>query len=416
MPQITGSIRPEMRSRPQPAHTRRVRRRVPATIFAAVTAMASVVLGAGISSSPAGASAGVVKIGVEGPMSGPQASTGIDMWRGASLMAATVNSSGGLLGKQIKLVRIDDRAESSDAAAVAHRAISQHVAAVIGPYNSAVGLVNLPIYLSAHVIVIRLTSNSKTNNMGITLQPMDYQVAPFEAAAVEKMSGHQRVAIVYDTSAYTAGVAQQMQMLLSSAGESVVDTETITSTQSQFSSVLTKVKAANPTLVYYDAYDPQAEDLVKQAASIGVPGTCLVDGLAAQGPTFVATVPRTLAQKCVFSGVPTAAQFAHARTYTAKYRAKYHQAPGTWGVFAYDSLGVLAHEVKAVHSLSYSTVNTALFHVATYQGATGTTTIDAATGNRVSPPLVIQVVNGHGAYVVSSVWVQTGALPALPAL
>lgn len=377
------------------------------------------VLGASSSSGASiasGSSAHVIKIGVEGPMSGPQSSTGVDMWRGASLMAQRLNASGGLLGKKIVLVRLDDRAEPSLAAATANRAIAEHVAAVIGPYNSAVGLVNLPIYLQAHVLVVRLTSNKMTNNMGITLQPMDYQVAPFEAAAVEKMAQPQRVAIVYDTSAYTAGVAQQMQSLLGSAGVSVVDTESITSTQTQFSTVVSKVKAANPTVVYYDAYDPQAEDLVKQAAAAGVPGTCLVDGLAAQGPTFVATVPLALARKCVFSGVPTAMQFASAKSYVAAYQRKYHQSPGTWGVFAYDSLGVLAHEVKAEHSLNFDTVNTALFHVTSYAGATGSTTIDPTTGNRDNPPLVMQVVNGRGRYVVSSTWKTTGALPALPAL
>jgi branched-chain amino acid transport system substrate-binding protein len=370
----------------------------------------------GSSTTAAAASGSTLKIGVEGPMSGPQSSTGIDMLRGAELLAANVNTSGGVLGRHIQIVRLDDKAEASAAVSTANSGIAQHIAAVIGPYNSAVGLKNLSVYLKNQVLVVRLTSNQKTNNMGITLQPMDYQVAPFEASAVEKMSGPQRVAIVYDTSAYTAGIAEQMRTLLSSAGTSVVAFEPITSTQTQFTDVLSKVKAAQPTLVYYDAYDPQAEDLVKQAASSGVPGTCLVDGLAAQGPTFLATVPLALAQKCVFSGVPTAAQFPDATSYVAAYQTEYHQDPGTWGVFAYDSLGVLVHEIEAVQSFSYPTVNAALFHVTGYAGATGTTTIDPATGNRMNPPLVMQVVDSGGHYVVSPDWSQTGALPTLPAL
>jgi branched-chain amino acid transport system substrate-binding protein len=383
------------------------------------TSAATLLLASSTAIAPAPAAAAttnVIKIGVEGPMSGPQASTGIDMWRGASLMAATINSSGGLLGKQVKLVRLDDRAEPAAAVSTARHAISQHVAAVVGPYNSAVGLRNLGVYGRAHVLVVRLTSNRKTSNKGITLQPMDYQVAPFEAAAIEKMTGPQKVAIVYDTSAYTTGVASQLRTLLKGSGVEVVAAASFTSKETHFTDQLTKVKAANPTVVYYDAYDPQAEGLVEQAASLGVPGTCLVDGLAAQGPTFLATVPRALAQKCVFSGVPTAAQFPDAMAYTTAYQAKYHQAPGTWGVFAYDSLGVLAHEIGAVRTLKYSTVNRALFHVTTYPGATGATTIDPKTGDRKSPPLVMQTVNDSGEYVVSPVWAENGSLPALPAL
>jgi branched-chain amino acid transport system substrate-binding protein len=357
-----------------------------------------------------------VKIAVEGPMSGPQASTGIDMWRGTELLASKINASGGVLGRRVQLVQIDDQASPENAASAAQRAIHEHVVAVIGPYNSAVGIINLPLYLRAGVVVVRLTSNHMTNGMGVTLQPMDYQVAPFEAAAVEKMTGSKRVAVVYDTSAYTSGVAGQMRTLLASAGVPVVAYEPITSDQAQFGAVLATVKSAQPTLVYYVAYDPQAEDLVRQAAALGVPGTCLVDGLAAQGPTFLATVPLELARKCVFSGVPTAAQFADAKSYVSAYQSTYHQNPGTWGAFAYDSLGVLVHEVEAVRSWSPSKLNPALFHVSHYQGITGTITIDPATGNRVNPPLVMQVVDSSGRYVVAPDWAEHGALPVLPPL
>jgi branched-chain amino acid transport system substrate-binding protein len=357
-----------------------------------------------------------VKIAVEGPMTGPQSATGIDMWRGAELLATQINASGGVLGERVQLVQIDDQAKAQKAAAAADQAIAQHVVAVIGPYNSAVGIINLPQYLQAGVVVVRLTSNHRTNNMGITLQPMDYQVAPFEAASVEKMTGTRRVAVIYDTSTYTSGVADQMKSLLTSAGVPVVAFKSFTSGQTQFSGVLSAVKGAQPTLVYYVAYDPEAEDLVRQAAALGVPGTCLVDGLAAQGPTFLATVPLALARKCVFSGVPTAAQFPNATSYVSAYVAAYHQTPGTWGVFSYDSLGVLVKEANAVGSWAPSKLNPTLLHVVGYHGATGTTTIDPATGNRDNPPLVMQIVDSSGRYIVSPEWAEHGVLPVLPSL
>ena len=349
-------------------------------------------------------------------MTGPQSSTGIDMWHGAELMADKINAAGGVLGKHLQLVQIDDRADPTTAVATARRAISQHIAAVIGPYNSAVGIENLPVYLRAGVVVVRLTSNSKTNGMGITVQPMDYQVAPIEAAAVEKTPGLHSVAIIYDTSAYTSGVASQMKSLLTAAGLPVVAFESIDSNQTQFTDVLNMVKAAAPGLVYYAAYDPQAEDLVQQASALKVPGICLVDGLAAQGPTFLQTVSPALAGKCVFSGVPTSDQLPEAANYVSSYKASFHQDPGTWGAFVYDSLGVLVDQVEAVHSWSTSEVNPALLHVSDYQGITGTITIDPATGNRDNPPIVMQTVDSTDHYVVAPQWTSTGALPVLPNL
>ena len=386
--------------------------------LASVLAGAALLLSACSSSGSSGGATGanLVRVAVEGPMSGPQASTGTDMWRGAELLATKINASDGVLGRRVQLVQVDDKADPQTAAATARRAIAWHVAAVIGPYNSAVGLINLPVYLHAGVIVVRLTSNHMTNGMGITLQPMDYQVAPFEAAAVEKMSVNKQVAVVYDTSAYTSGVADQMRMLLSAAGVPVVAFEPIASDQTQFGDVLAKVKAAQPTLVYYVAYDPQAEDLVRQAADLGVPGKCLVDGLAAQGPTFLSTVPLSLARKCVFSGVPTAGQFPNATSYISAYHAAYRKDPGTWGAFAYDSLGVLVQQARSVRTWAPSKLNRALLHVRRYQGVTGSTTIDPVTGNRVNPPLVIQIIDSTGHYVVAPDWAQNGALPVLPPL
>jgi len=344
-------------------------------------------------------------------MTGPQASTGIDMRRGAQLEAAKINAAGGILGQTLQLVQVDDRADPNAAVAVAHGALQKHIVALVGPYNSGVGVLNLSVYTKAGIPVVRLTSNHTTSGEGITLQPMDYQVAPFEAAAVEKTAGSQRVAIVYDTSAYTSGVAQQMKTLLTSAQIPVVAFQSIAGDQTQFGDVLAAVKEAQPTIVYYAAYDPQAETLVEQAASAGVPGTCLVDGLAAQGPVFLKTVPLALAQKCVFSGVPTAEQFPGAGSYVTQYKSTYHADPGTWGTFTYDSLAALAGAVTKAGSWSAQKVNPALFHLNDFHGITGTTTIDPSTGDRNSPPLVMQTVDSSGQYVVSPEWSQHGGLP-----
>lgn len=379
-----------------------------------MVAAGACLLGACSSSSSASST---VEVGIEGPMTGPQAATGIDMWRAAQLEEAKLNDSGGVLGKSIQLVQIDDRADPTTAVAVARRALAKGISAVVGPYNSAVGILDLPVYTQAGLPVVRLTSNHTTSGMGITLQPMDYQVAPFMASAIEKTSGGQRVAIVYDTSTYTSGVADQVKTLLTSAQVPVVAFQPITTGQTQFATALTAVKAADPTIVYFVAYDPEAEELVQQASAMSVPGTCLVDGLAAEGPTFLKTVPRPLAQKCVFSGVPTAEQFTDAGAYVSDYKAKYNnESPGTWGTFTYDSLGALASAVKTAGSWSGQKVDPVLFHLSGYRGLTGTTTVNPATGDRNNPPLLMETVDSSGHYVVSQEWSQHGGLPVLPAL
>jgi branched-chain amino acid transport system substrate-binding protein len=394
----------------------RIRRFATAAFALMLSGVIAMACSSGSSSgSSAQGSTSTVKIAVEGPMSGSQAETGNDMWRAVSLLVNSVNDQGGVLGHHIQLVRVNDQADSSIAASVARNAIAQHVVAVIGPYNSSVGLVNLPIYEAAGVIPIRLTSNHLTNGMGITLQPMDYQVAPVESKAIlATLPQGSKVAIVYDTAAYTQGVATQLKTLLTQGGLNVAVFDSYPSTATDFTTEIADIKAANPSLIYYASFDPQAEDLVKQASQAGIGGTCLVDGLAAQGSTFIQGAGLKLAQSCVFVGVPSATEFPDSSNYVSKYEAAYHTAPGTWGAFAYDSAALLFHTVTKDGTWQRQTVTQSLFHTTGYSGITGSVTIDPSTGNRDNAPVVILTVNSSGDYVISPTWSSKGTLPTSP--
>jgi ABC-type branched-subunit amino acid transport system substrate-binding protein len=67
-----------------------------------------------------------------------------------------------------------------------------------------------------------LTSNAATDGRGYTVQPKDYQVASVEARAITGYLEANRVAIVYDTSTYTAGIADQVRDAVTRAGAEVV--------------------------------------------------------------------------------------------------------------------------------------------------------------------------------------------------
>ena len=114
------------------------------------TAIALLSTGALVISTSAGASAAPepIVIAMEGPLSGSQASNGKDMYRGVKLAVSQVNAQGGVLGRQVTLVRADDQANPDLALSVAKGAKKAGAVAVIGPYNSSVGVINLPYYVS----------------------------------------------------------------------------------------------------------------------------------------------------------------------------------------------------------------------------------------------------------------------------
>jgi branched-chain amino acid transport system substrate-binding protein len=347
-------------------------------------------------------------IAVEGPMSGAQSATGIDMARGAQLAVNQINSSGGVDGVKLTLVRANDAATAAGGIRAAKKVIAARAFGVVGPFNSSVGIANLPIYKKAGLPVVRLTSSVKTEGFGATTQPMDSQVAPVEVNEITQVLHASRPAIIYDNSTYTSGIAKQVAAGLTKAGDAPVAQVSVTSTQKNYGAALKKLAGAHPGLLYIAAYGTEAGKIARAASTMSL-GTCFVD-LAAQGSDFVAGATQAVAAHCISSGVPSAEQFTGAAQYVSDYESTYHTDPGTWGTFTYDSVEILAHAITQ-SGWKQKAVTTSLLDTSEYQGITGPITIDPSTGNRVQSTVVILDVNASGDYVIDPTWAAAADFP-----
>ena len=350
-----------------------------------------------------GPSGSTIKIALEAPITGDQSSTGIDMLDGARLAVNEANRGGGVLGKRLQLVRADDKADPAAGVRVAQQMVADHVFAVVGPYNSSVGVENLNIYVHAGVIPIHLTSNSATNGEGYTIQPKDYQVAPVEAKAITGFFHAHSVGIVYDPSTYTAGIAGQVKSALGHAGVQVVAYDRVKPKAHDYATLIDGIERHHPDLLYVSTYYPEGGQIAKDLQHVGSRPTCLM-GLANQDPAFVSVAGLRAARLCSFSGVPSAENFPGAKTYVADYRAKFGKSPGTWGTFAYDSVKLLVDAVRRAGGWDEAKVRQELTDTRDYMGITGSITIDPKTGNRVNVPVVILRLEPDGRYVVDPKW------------
>jgi branched-chain amino acid transport system substrate-binding protein len=362
------------------------------------------------SSAPAASASGsaTVEVALEAPLSGDQASNGKDMLAGAQLAVDDLNAGGGVLGKQIRLVSADDRADPTTGVQVAQQMVARGVFAVVGPYNSAVGIKNLKTYLDAGTVVIHLTSNSATNGMGVTIQPKDYQIAPVEAKAISGFFKARTVAILFDPQTYTGGIAGQVKTALAQAGVQVVAYEKIDPKIKDYGPQIDAIANLHPDLLYVSTYYPQgaiiARDLAKARAEKMISkATCLM-GLANQDPAFADAAGLDAARGCSFSGVPSPENFPKATKYVTDYTAKVGKAPGTWGTFTYDSIKLLADAVQRAGSWDRTKVSHALLSTKDYAGITGTMSIDPTNGNRVDVPVVILSLGADGKYTVDQKW------------
>jgi branched-chain amino acid transport system substrate-binding protein len=361
-----------------------------------------VVVGAG-SSSPK-----PLLIAVEGPQSGSQASNGLDQLRGVRLAVSRLNAHGGLWdGRKVVVFAADDKGAASRAKAVARQVIAKGIHFVIGPYNSSVGLANLPVYRRHRVTPLWMTSDDKTGGTGATVQPMNSQIAPIEARYVEQLHAKHVAMLVDDTAngAFTKGMAARLRAKLQKAGAtvswiSVKETTAPGLSSTYYADQVSQALASNPDLVYVSTYFPEGARIAKALAKAGSKPPCLM-GLANVDNGFVAKTTLAEAQRCVFSGVPSATEMPSAKSYVRQYRAKFGKKPSVWGSFTYDSARILFRAINRTKSVNFAMVAGALRGTKDFRGATGTISIDLKTGYRRVVPVSILHVDKQKKFVVA---------------
>jgi branched-chain amino acid transport system substrate-binding protein len=104
-------------------------------------------------------SAQTIKIGVVLPLSGSQAPVGQVTLLGAQIAQDQINAEGGVLGRQIEFVILDDQANPSRAVAAVREHAGNGINLLLGPSYFATASAVLPIIQDLNVIVMNPTSS-----------------------------------------------------------------------------------------------------------------------------------------------------------------------------------------------------------------------------------------------------------------
>jgi ABC-type branched-subunit amino acid transport system substrate-binding protein len=385
-------------------------------LVAAICTVAFLAAAAGCGSSGSetigeGGSSSSFRLGLEAPLSGEQAVLGRGMLKGAQLAAAKLNTRDGIEGKHVQVVPIDDAADPETGVKAAEAAIGEGLDGVVGPYNSGVGVETLPLYLEAGLVPIRLTSDTATNGLGYTLQPMTYQIAPVAAEALTGWLKAKSVAIAYDpTQLYTRTVSKTLKGMLEKDGVKVTAYEKVTPGEKDYSGVVEKLDAGNPDVIYAAVYFPEGGLIAKEMHEGHVKAKCLADyGSYDTGFVEAAGVPA--ARACPVVGVPAPDDFAGSSARVTAYRAAYGEAPGTWSPYTYDSVDFLADGIERAGGTEKEKLEEALDGVHGWKGWTGTVSIDPKNGNRQPATVVVVDTDSKGQLHVDEEWARATGAP-----
>ncbi len=354
----------------------------------------------------AGQAADTVKIGLMAPLTGSWASEGQGMKKIVDLLAEQQNAKGGMLGKKIEVVTEDDGGDPRTASLAAQRLTTQGVAAVVGTYGSSVTEASQTIYDEAGIpqiangsTAIRLTE--KGFKRFFRTAPRDDEQGRMAAQTIGKR-GFKKVASLHDSTPYANGLADEANALLKKKGTEVVFFDALTPGERDYTTILTKLKGANPEVVLFTGYFPEAGLLLRQKKDMNwkVP---FIGGDATNNADLVKIAGKEAAEGYYFLSPPQPQDLdtADAKNFLTDYQKKYNELPPSiWAVLAGDGFRVLVAGIAGAKSTDGDKIAGYLHKdLKNFSGLSGPISFDAK-GDREGEVYRVYKVDGDGKFVL----------------
>lgn len=348
--------------------------------------------------------ADTIKIGLMAPMTGSWASEGQEMKQVIDLLVEDVNKAGGLLGKQIELISDDDGGDPKTAALAAQRLTTKGVIAVIGTYGSSVTEVTQNIYDEEDIIQVANGSTAvRLSEKGLKFFfrtcPRDDEQGRVAANTIKK-AGYRRVAVLHDNTTYAKGLADETRAILKKEGIKIVFYDALTPKEQDYNTILTKLKAAKPDVVFFTGYYPEAGLLLRQKKEMGwdVP---FIGGDATNHPDLVKTAGKASAKGFYFVSAPLPKDLPEAASFVQSFQKRYGNPPNSiYAVLAGDGFRVIVQAIKGAGSADTKKIANYLHtKLKDFSGLTGKISFNEK-GDRVGDVYRVYKVNAEGEFIL----------------
>src|SRR6266571_7322061 len=171
-------------------------------------------LALGVTLALAGAAQAQIKLGMAGPITGPNAAFGAQLKNGVEQAVEDINAAGGILGQKITLSTGDDVSDPKQGVSVANKFVADGIKFVIGHFNSGVTMPASEVYQENGILEITPSAtNPKITERGLwnifrTCGRDDQQGAVAGSYIVKNFKG-KKIAIVHDKTTYGQGLAEE---------------------------------------------------------------------------------------------------------------------------------------------------------------------------------------------------------------
>lgn len=339
-----------------------------------------------------------IKIGHYASMTGSEATFGISTDNAIKLAIKERNAKGGVKGRLIELVTLDDAGKQSEAATAVTRLINDSkVVAVLGEVASSRSMAGGQIAQKAGVPMISPSStNPDVTDIGDYIFRVcfldDFQGWVAAKFMTETLKA-KKVAILYDQSqAYSSGLADFFEKAFKEMGGTILTKQAYTGGNLEISSQLQQIKGANPDAIFLPGYYSDAGTIIRKSRENGIKAVFVGgDGWDSE------ELPKIAGD--AINGNYFANHYAPeedrpaVKNFVESYKQEFKKTPDGLAALGYDAALVLFDAMDRAPSLKGTDLRDALAATKNFTGVTGTFSIDAERNAKKSA-VVVQYKDG----------------------
>jgi branched-chain amino acid transport system substrate-binding protein len=354
------------------------------------------------SSGSKAAEAKEIVLGHFASMTGSTAHFGQDTDKAIRLAVDEANAAGGVLKKKVRVVTLDDRGDSAEAANAVTRLIDvEKVSALLGEVQSSLSLAGGRVAQRRKIVMVSPSStNPKVTDVGDYVFRVCF-IDPFQGKVMASFARNtlkmDKVAILKDVkSDYSIGLAEEFKKAFVGSGGTIVLEQSYSAGDTDFSAQLTAIKSSKAQTIYVPGYYAEVGAIARTKDRLGLK-IPLMGGDGWDAPDLF-TIGGPALEGSYFSNhfAPDVAT-PKAKKFIADFKKKNGIEPTGLGALGYDAAAVLMDAMTRAGRLDSDAVRVALGQTKNFQGVTGTITIDSHRDAQKSA-VVIKIEGGKGKY------------------
>ena len=340
---------------------------------------------------------GPIRIAVTAPLTGTLAVYGESIRNGAQMAADRANAEGGIDGRMIEIVARDDRADPNEAVSIANAIVADSdILAVVGNFNSSLTLASSPIYNNSGIVQISPGSSSPlvsdTGEYTFRVITTDAVQGLYMATRARDL-GLRRLAVIHEQTDFGIGLLNVFNEVSGDLGLEIVAVEAYTSgLTTDFSTILTLVRQAEPDAIVIGGFYNEAVLIVQQSARLGLDVEFLgVDALFSE--SLISFGGQDVEGFRLMGFFLPGGDNHRATEFAQQYEELHGIRPDTYAAYSYDAMNLIIRALRA-NGATREAVRPYLESVVDHPGVTGYINFDER-GDVLNTPTPIIIRDGR---------------------